>query len=72
MNKPIVAIMYDFDKTLSTQDMQNYSFIPKLGLTPNEFWGRTSRYTEERGVERILAYMYAMVKIAKEKNIEFS
>ena len=72
MNKPIVAIMYDFDKTLSTQDMQNYSFIPKLGLTPNEFWGRTSRYTEEKGVERILAYMYAMVKIAKEKNIELT
>lgn len=38
MNKPIVAIMYDFDKTLSTMDMQNYSFIPALGLTPQEFW----------------------------------
>jgi inorganic pyrophosphatase len=29
MKKPIVAIMYDFDKTLSTTDMQNYGFIPR-------------------------------------------
>ena len=28
MSKPILAIMYDFDKTLSTTDMQNYTFIP--------------------------------------------
>lgn len=69
MSKPIVAIMYDFDKTLSTTDMQNYTFIPRLGLTPEEFWGRTSKYTEEFGVERILAYMLTMIKEAQEKNI---
>ena len=34
---PIVAILYDFDKTLCTQDMQNYSFIPNLGMTPGEY-----------------------------------
>ena len=69
MNKPIIAIMYDFDKTLSTMDMQNYSFIPKLGLTPEEFWGHTSEYTDKYGVERILAYMYNMIIEAKKKNI---
>ncbi len=36
MAKPIVAILYDFDKTLSTTDMQNYTFIPNLGMTPDE------------------------------------
>ena len=40
--QPIIAIMYDFDKTLSTTDMQNYDFIPRLGMTPEEFWGATS------------------------------
>ena len=34
MSKPIVAILYDFDATLATSDMQNFSFIPSLGLTP--------------------------------------
>ena len=35
--KPIIAIMYDFDKTLSTTDMQDYGFIPALGMKPEEF-----------------------------------
>lgn len=32
--QPIVAFLYDFDKTLCTTDMQNYAFIPSLGMTP--------------------------------------
>ena len=36
--KPIIALIYDFDKTLCTDDMQNYSFIPNLGMTPQEFF----------------------------------
>lgn len=72
MAKPIIAIMYDFDKTLSTTDMQNYSFIPNLGMTPEEFWNRTGDFTEKEGVERILSYMYVMVKSAKEKGIKIT
>ena len=70
MKKPIVAIMYDFDKTLSTTDMQNYSFIPKLGMTPEEFWGETGKLSSKFEVERILSYMYCMLKFAKEKGIK--
>lgn len=65
----IAAIIYDFDKTLTDQDMQNYSFIPALGMTPNEFWSKTGQFTEKTGVERILSYMYMMVSEAKEKGI---
>lgn len=36
--RPVVAIMYDFDKTLCTKDMQEYTFIPNVGLKPSEFW----------------------------------
>ena len=72
MAKPIVAIMYDFDKTLSTTDMQNYSFIPKLGMTPEQFWGETSKFTETNGVERILSYMYFMIKKCKEQGIKLT
>ena len=72
MDKPIVAILYDFDKTLSTTDMQNYSFIPDLGMEPEEFWASTSKFTEEEGVERILSYMYMMIKTAKEKGIKLT
>lgn len=71
-NQPIMAIMYDFDKTLSTTDMQNYSFIPNLGLTPEQFWGVTTIFSEKTGVERILSYMYVMIKKAKENNIKLT
>ena len=29
--RPIIALLYDFDKTLCTTDMEDYSFIPSLG-----------------------------------------
>ena len=72
MAKPIIAIMYDFDKTLSTTDMQNYAFIPSLGMTPDEFWNATGVFSNQSGVERILSYMYMMVKLAKEKGIKLT
>ncbi len=68
----IIAIMYDFDKTLSTTDMQNYSFIPALNMTPEEFWGSTSDFSEKEGVERILSYMYMMVYQSKKKGIKLT
>lgn len=72
MKKPIVAIVYDFDKTLCSEDMQNYSFIPALGMTPEEFWGATSVFSEKTNVERILSYMYMMIKLAKDKGIKLT
>jgi phosphoserine phosphatase len=68
--KPIVAILYDFDSTLSKSDMQNFGFIPALGMTPAEFWGATTKFSEETGCERTLSYLYMMVKLTKEKGIK--
>ena len=72
MSKPIVAIMYDFDKTLSTTDMQNYAFIPMLGMTPEEFWGVTGQFAAKTGCERILSYMYMMIAKCREKGIKLT
>lgn len=66
---PIVAIMYDFDRTLCTKDMQDYSFIPSLGMTEKEFWQYANSLGQREHMDSILAYMYAMVKISKDKNI---
>lgn len=66
---PIVAIMYDFDRTLCTKDMQDYSFIPSLGMTENEFWQYANLLGRNEHMDSILAYMYAMVKISKDKNL---
>ncbi len=67
MEKPIIAIMYDFDKTLCTKDMQDYGFIPELGMESHEFWDDVNKLTDEQAMDSILAYMYTMVEKAKQK-----
>ncbi len=57
----MVAIMYDFDKTLTTKDMQEYTFIPKVGMTAGEFWGKSNVLAQDQGMDRILAYMKLML-----------
>ena len=66
MKRPIVAIMYDFDKTLCTKDMQEYGFIPSIGQSPREFWDAVAKLTDEEHMDNILAYMYEMVRATKE------
>ena len=36
MDKPIIALIYDFDRTLSPRDMQEYGFIPGIGMEPEQ------------------------------------
>ncbi len=69
MKKPIVAIMYDFDKTLCTKDMQEYAFIPALGMSSSAFWGEANALTDAEEMDNILAYMYKMVEKAREKKV---
>ncbi len=70
MKKPICAILYDFDSTLATTDMQAFGFIPAMGMTPAEFWGKVGEFSQKTGCEKILSYLYMMPKIAKEKGIK--
>lgn len=72
MENTTLAILYDFDKTLSTMDMQNYSFIPRVGLTPKEFWEKTTEFSKSKNMDKILAYMYVMISVAKEKGIKLT
>ncbi len=61
-NKPIVALLYDFDKTLCTKDMQEYTFMPQLGLTPKDFWAEANALSTHEKMDSVLAYMYLMIK----------
>ena len=67
-----VAIIYDFDKTLCPFDMQNYGFIQAVGMKPEQFWEITTKFSEEYGVEKILSYMYIMVREAKRASLTLS
>ena len=66
--KTKIAIMYDFDKTLCTKDMQEYGFIPQLGMSASEFWKNVSIQTKQYNMDSCLSYLYYMIKQAKEKN----
>lgn len=67
--KSIAAIMYDFDKTLCTRDMQDYQFIPSLGMTSSQFWQEANIFGREKDMDSVLAYMYTMIREAKRKNV---
>ena len=67
---PIIAFLYDFDKTLCTTDMQDYAFIPSLGYTPAEFWGRANAFGWENRMDGLLAYMYTMIQECAAQNIK--
>ena len=54
--------MYDFDKTLCTTDMEDYAFIPSLGFTPSEFWGKANEFGWQNRMDGLLAYMYTMIQ----------
>lgn len=67
-----VAFMYDFDKTLCDRDMQEYSFIPNMNVTATEFWTETGKLYVNNEIEKILAYMYQMMKYAKRNGIKLT
>ena len=67
--KPIIALMYDFDKTLCGKDMQDYSFIPSIGMNSSEFWQEANKLATKTNMDKILAYMYLMIKTAKKNDV---
>lgn len=64
-DKPIVALIYDFDGTLAPGNMQEYDFIPAIGKSNREFWEESNDTAREQDADPILAYMYRMLHEAK-------
>ena len=69
----IVALCYDFDKTLSPKSMQEYTLIPKLlKCDVKQFWKECNVYCSELGVDSILACMYYTLIKARENKVHLS
>ena len=60
-NKPVVAICYDFDKTLTPDDMQAQGFIQSVGYDVSSFWEKSNGLAEQNDMDQNLAYMYTML-----------
>lgn len=59
MTKTRIAIIYDFDRTLSVSEMQD-GFIDSLGLKPKDFWDEVTSYKKENMMDGTLAYLFYM------------
>lgn len=68
---PVLAICYDFDKTLSPDDMQAQGYIQSVGYDIKEFWNKSNGLANENDMDTNLAYMYTMMTEA-EGNFVFS
>jgi len=67
VKKAKLALIYDFDKTLSPKDMQEFHYIKSLGYeNPLDFWKECDRFSHEHNCDGILSYMYLMVSKNKE------
>ncbi|MCI2049030.1 MAG: haloacid dehalogenase-like hydrolase [Lachnospiraceae bacterium] len=64
-DRPVVAICYDFDKTLSPDDMQAQGYIQSVGYDVNEFWKESNAMAQENEMDSNLAYMLMMVREAE-------
>lgn len=66
-DKPVLAICYDFDKTLSPDDMQAQGYIQSIDFDVGEFWHRANILSQDNEMDSNLAYMYMMVDGARGK-----
>lgn len=63
---PVIAICYDFDKTLTPNEMQAQGYIQSLGYEANEFWNKSNGMAEDNDMDENLSYMYMMVNEFKD------
>lgn len=64
-DKPILAICYDFDRTLSPEDMQAQGYIQSIGYDVADFWKESNSLAADNDMDQNLAYMYTMVTKAR-------
>ena len=68
--KPIVALIYDYDGTLSPGNMQEFGFIQAVGKTADEFWRMSDSIAIGQDASNVLAYMKLMFDEARRNGIK--
>ena len=63
--RPVACLIYDFDKTLSPANMQEYGFLPGLSIHPDDFWADCRKFALKHRCDGVLAYMYQMMEKAR-------
>lgn len=67
--RPKMAICYDFDKTLSPDDMQAFTLIPSFGMEKSEFWEESNKLAKDNLMDNNLAWMYQLIQYSRVKRL---
>ncbi len=65
-----IALVYDFDGTLSPQPMQEYTVLPKIGIEPAEFWAIVNREARETESDPMLVYMRHIIEALERVRVD--
>lgn len=72
MKRTKVALIYDFDETLSVAYMQDYMLIPELGYKPEDFWREANEWSAKNGVDQITGSMFYFKHAYAQKGIKLT
>lgn len=67
-----VALIYDFDETLSMRYMQDYLLIPEFGMKPSTFWKNANKWSFDNQVDQITGSLYYIKKTAQDKGVSLT
>lgn len=67
-----IALIYDFDGTLSPKNMQEFGLIQSIGCSVDEFWKQTGELSGANDASGILCYMGHMLTLARREGIKVS
>lgn len=65
----IIALVYDFDGTLTKQPMQEYTVLPEMGVQAEKFWKEVKQESKHEKADEILTYMRLLIKKMDEKEL---
>ena len=68
-DRKTIALVYDFDGTLSPKPMQEYAFLPQIGQDAAAFWAESNALAQETRADPLITYMRLMYRKAKEKGV---
>ena len=69
-NQNTIALVYDFDGTLSPEAMQHYGVLPSLGIKLADFWASVKAKRHESKSEELLVYMKEMIRLSDQKGVK--
>jgi 2-hydroxy-3-keto-5-methylthiopentenyl-1-phosphate phosphatase len=62
----VIAMVFDFDGTLTPQPMQEYTVLPEIGINRGKkFWDAVTKEAIKTGGEEIVTYMRLMIEMSK-------